>query len=397
MLSNRKLFLEYLAQTSPSPSMLEVEKAKGVFIYSPSGKKYFDLISGVNVSSVGHSHPKVIEAIKLQADNYLHTMVYGELIQSPQIKFAELLISYLPDNLESVYFVNSGAEAIEGAMKLAKRYTGRTEIISFKNAYHGSTQGALSIFGGDYLKQAYRPLLPGIRHLDFNDFDQLQRIGPETAAVVAEVLQAEAGMIQQQAGFLEALRKRCDEMSCLLILDEVQTGFGRIGSMFGFESYNIVPDILVLAKSLGGGMPLGAFISSREIMEVLSYSPELGHITTFGGHPVCCASGMAAMEVILDEDLVHCALEKETAFREKLKNPAIQEIRGRGLMLALDFKNKEFMLRVVKCGFEEGFITDWFLFCDTAIRISPPLNISYDEIEEATLLLDYCINKVKSQ
>ncbi|MCK4920386.1 MAG: aspartate aminotransferase family protein [Bacteroidales bacterium] len=397
MLSNRQLFLQYLAQPSSSPSMLEIEKAEGVFLYDPNEKKYFDLISGINVSSVGHSHPKVKEAIKLQADKYLHTMVYGDLIQTPQIKFAQLIVSYLPDPLESVFFVNSGSEAIEGAMKLAKRYTGRTEIISFYNAYHGSTQGALSIFGGDYLKQGYRPLLPGIRHLDYNNFDQLEKITSNTAAVVAEVLQAEAGMIEQNEGFLEALRKKCDETGCLLIFDEVQTGFGRIGSLFGFESYNIVPDILVLAKSLGGGMPLGAFISSREIMEVLSFSPELGHITTFGGHPVCCAAGMAAMEVILDEDLIHSTLDKEAQFREKLSNPAIKEIRGKGLMLAVEFNDKDLMHKVVRIGYEEGFISDWFLFCETAIRISPPLTISMDEIDEVSSILDYSINKVFSQ
>ncbi len=397
MLSNRQLFLRHLAQTSPSPLLLEIEKAEGVFLFDPDGNKYFDLISGVNVSSVGHAHPKVIQAIKDQADKYLHTMVYGELIQTPQVEFANLITSYLPDTLESVYFVNSGSEAIEGAMKLAKRFTGRQEIISFKNAYHGSTHGALSILGGEYFKQAYRPLLPGIRHLEFNNFEQLSNITSETACVVAELMQAEAGMIEQQEGFMKALREKCDETGALLVLDEVQTGFGRMGSLFGFEIYDIQPDILVLAKSLGGGMPLGAFISSREIMEVLSYAPELGHITTFGGHPVCCASGMAAMEVILDEDLASLSLEKESQFREKLKNPLIAEIRGKGLMLALEFNNADLMNKVVQIGLKDGFLTDWFLFCDTAIRISPPMNITSDEIEEVCSLLDFSISKANSQ
>ena len=397
MLSNRQMFLRHLAQTSPSPLLLEIDRAEGVYLYDAAGKKYFDLISGVNVSSVGHGNPKVIEAIKSQADKYLHTMVYGELIQTPQVEFANLITNYLPDSLESVYFLNSGSEAIEGAMKLAKRYTGRQEIISFKNAYHGSTQGALSILGGEYFKQAYRPLLPGIRHLEFNNFDQLENITTNTACVVAEVMQAEAGMIEQEEGFMKALRERCDLTGTLLVLDEVQTGFGRMGSLFGFEIYDIKPDILVLAKSLGGGMPLGAFISSREIMEVLSYAPELGHITTFGGHPVCCAAGMAAMEIILDEDLAILSLEKEALFRDKLKNPLITEIRGKGLMLAVEFQDSTLMNKVVQIGLEDGFLTDWFLFCDTAIRISPPMNTTTDEIESICSLLDLSISKAHNQ
>ncbi|MBE0654335.1 MAG: aspartate aminotransferase family protein [Bacteroidales bacterium] len=393
MFSRRQLFLDHIAQTSLTPMMLEISSAQGVFVYDTHGKKYFDLISGVNVSSLGHAHPKVVEAVKTQADKYLHAMVYGEYLQEPQIEYASLITSCLPENLSSVYFVNSGSEAIEGAIKLARKYTGRAEILSFCNAYHGSTIGALSLMGGEYYKEGYYPMVPGVRHLAFNNFDDLDKITSKTACVVAEVVQAEAGMILPEEGFLKALRDRCASMGTLLVLDEIQTGLGRLGTLFGFERFGIVPDILVLAKSFGGGMPLGAFIASREIMEVLSYNPALGHITTFGGNPVCCAAGKACLETLLDEDLILSVRKKEQAFRDGLASVEGLKIRGTGLMLAVEMGSMEKMMRVVQEGLSEGFVTDWFLFCDTAFRISPPLNISFEEIGSVCKLLENAIRK----
>lgn len=387
MVSQRQLFLNKIAQTSPSPLMLEIESASGVYLFDKNGKRYFDLISGVNVSSLGHNHPYVVNAVKEQIDRHMHLMVYGELIQSSQLGYAQLLTRYLPDSLDSVYFLNSGSEAIEGAMKLAKRYTGRSGILSFKNAYHGSTQGALSILGDEYFKQGYRPLLPDVGLLSYNDFSDLTRITEKTACVVAEVLQAEAGMIEQSPGFLKALRERCNETGTMLVFDEVQTGFGRLGSLFGFESVDVVPDILVLSKSFGGGMPLGAFIAARDVMEVLSYDPVLGHITTFGGHPVSCAAGKASMEVILDENLSEQSLVKEKLFRKYLDHPNIKEIRGKGLMLAVELGDQKYMMEIISKGMETGFLSDWFLFCETAFRISPPLNITEDEIREVSEII----------
>src|SRR5687767_10714613 len=302
--SLRELFFSRIAQTSPAPIALEIEKAEGVYVIDSKGKKYFDLVSGIAVSSLGHNHPGILSAIKAQLDRHLHLMVYGEYIQSPQVKYAELLCRHLPENLSSVYFVNSGAEAIEGAMKLAKRHSGRTEIISFRNAYHGSTQGALSVMGSEEFKNAFRPLIPGTRLLEFNNKKTLRQITSEAACVIAEVIQGEAGVIVPETDFLKALRERCTETGTLLILDEIQTGMGRTGKLFAFEHYGIVPDILCLAKAFGGGMPLGAFISSKEIMGDLTQDPPLGHITTFGGHPVCCAAGMAAFTALMDEKLI---------------------------------------------------------------------------------------------
>ena len=391
MVSDRQLFLNKIAQTSPAPLMLEIESANGVFLYDKHGKPFFDLISGVNVSSVGHNHPNVVEAVKRQVDKHMHLMVYGELIQSSQLMYADLLTEFLPESLNSVYFLNSGSEAIEGAMKLAKRFTGRSEILSFRNAYHGSTHGALSIMGDEFFKQGYRPLLPDVRLLSYNNLEDLDKITSATACVFAEVLQAEAGMISQQNGFLKALREKCNETGTLLVFDEVQTGFGRLGTLFGFEVYNVVPDVLVLSKSFGGGMPLGAFIANRNIMEVLTYNPVLGHITTFGGHPVSCAAGKAALEIILDENLSEKSLHKEKVFREHLDNPKIKDIRGKGLMLAIELGDKKAMMDVVDKGMELGFMTDWFLFCETAFRISPPLTITEEEISEVCKLLNTAI------
>lgn len=381
MLTNRQLFLIHLGQTSPAPMMLEIVKAEGVFLYGPSGEKYLDLVSGVSVSNTGHRHPGVIEAIRTQTEKYLHLMVYGEMIQSPQVRYAARLAEILPPELNSTYFVNSGSEAVEGALKLAKRYTGRSGIVYFRNAYHGSTHGALSVQGSETFRSAYRPLLPDTIQIEFNNLQSLETIGEGTACVIIEPVQAEAGVILPREGFLQALRKKCTECGTLLIFDEAQTGFGRTGTMFAFERYGVVPDILVLAKALGGGMPLGAFVSSREIMSVLSVDPQLGHITTFGGHPVCCAAGLASLDVILEEDLAGRCNEKSMILRKELSHPAIAEIRGEGLLLAVQLKNPEAASRVVQRAPEYGLILDYFLFCSDAFRIAPPLTITGDEIK----------------
>jgi acetylornithine/succinyldiaminopimelate/putrescine aminotransferase len=389
MLSPRQLFLLNTAQTSPFPRLLEIERAEGMYLYDHTGKKFMDLVSGFAVSNIGHRHPRVVQAIKDQADKYLHLTVYGEYVQSPQVKLAEKLSSILPKPLSAVYFVNSGAEATEGAMKLAKRYTGKSELIACRNSYHGSTQGALSVMGNEYYKQAYRPLLPGIRFIEFNEVADLEHIGAETAAVIIETIQGEAGVRVPDVGYMRALRKRCDQTGTLLILDEIQTGFGRTGKLFGFENFNISPDILLLAKGMGGGMPIGAFISSHEIMSALKENPILGHITTFGGHPVSCAAGLANLEVILEENLINDVEIKESLFKKYLQHPEIKEIRGKGLMLSIQlssFKQVEYVSNYCS---DKGIIIDWFLHCDTAMRIAPPLIISEEEIKIAcTIVLE---------
>lgn len=395
MLSKRQLFLNHVAQTSDSPLMLEVERAEGVYLFGSNGEKHFDLISGVSVSNVGHSHPKVVDAVKQQVDKYMHLMVYGEFIQNPQVQLATKLASLLPKSLDSVYFLNSGSEAIEGAMKLAKRYTGRTEIVSFKNAYHGSTQGSLSIMGGEVFKQAFRPLLPDIRHLEYNSFEQLSQITSKTACVIVEPIQGEAGVILPKDNYLNQLRERCTQVGALLVFDEIQTGLGRTGKMFAFENYNVTPDILVLAKALGGGMPLGAFIASKEIMWSLTNNPVLGHITTFGGHPVSCTAALASINVIIDENLIHNVSKKEKIFREILeKHPLVKEVRSKGLLMAVELGSFDKMIKLVKFGVEKGFITDWFLFCDTSFRISPPLTITDEECRLAAELIVKGLNEI---
>jgi len=387
MLSNRQLFLQFLGQTSPSPLMLEIESADGVYLYGPDGKQYFDLISGVSVSNVGHNHPKVIEAIKNQVDSYTHLMVYGELILSPQVQYARHLTEILPPALNSIYFVNSGSEAVEGALKLAKRFTGRTRIISFRNAYHGSTHGALSIQGSEIYRNAFRPLLPDMFQIDFNDEDSLILIDDKTACVIVEPIQGEAGVIVPNGTFLKKIRNRCDETGSLLIFDEIQTGMGRTGFMFATIRYNVVPDILILAKALGGGMPLGAFISSNEIMSALVSNPPLGHITTFGGHPVSCASGLASLNVIIEEKLVEGCNLKSSIFKEKLKHPLITEVRGEGLLLAIQLTDPDYVPYIVANAHNYGLILDYFLFCNNALRISPPLIINEEEITLACQML----------
>jgi acetylornithine/N-succinyldiaminopimelate aminotransferase len=400
MLTNRQLFQLHLGQTSPSPLMLEIEKAEGVWLYGPGGEKYIDLISGVSVSNTGHRHPKVVQAVKDQVDSYLHLMVYGEIIQSPQVKYAALLASCLPESLSSVYFVNSGSEAIEGALKLAKRFTGRTRIVYFENAYHGSTHAALSIQGSPVYRDAFRPLLPDTWQIPFNDFIALDIIDSSCACVIIEPVQAEAGVIYPVKGFLQEIRRRCSETGTMLIFDEVQTGFGRTGDMFAIDKFGVTPDILVLAKALGGGMPLGAFVSSVEIMTSLTVNPPLGHITTFGGHPVCCAAGLASLEVIIEEKLAGQARTKSDLFRKLLVHPLITEVRGEGLLLAVQVTNNEYIPWLIEHAPHHGLLLDYFLFSAGSFRIAPPLIISSDEIIESCRrlmnLLDEALKKVKN-
>lgn len=383
MISQRQLFLHHLAQTSDSPMLLEIEKAEGIYLYDIYGKRYLDLISGISVSNVGHRHPKVLEAIRQQMDKYLYLMVYGEYIQSPQVLLAKKLSQLMPEGLDNVYFMNSGSESIEGAMKLAKRYTGRKEIICFSNAYHGSTQGALSLIGSEEMKSPFTPLLPGIKSLPFNNVEALANINSNTACVVAEMVQGEAGIIPGTQQFISALRKRCTETGALLVADEIQSGFGRSGSLWAFEQYGIVPDIVCIAKAMGGGMPLGAFVASKQVMSSLTHHPVLGHISTFGGHPVSCAAALAAIEVLEEENLVFKAGQKAALFSQLLKHPKIKELRAAGLMMALELGSEELNKKVILSCIEKGLITDWFLFCQSAMRIAPPLTIGEEEIKEA--------------
>jgi acetylornithine/succinyldiaminopimelate/putrescine aminotransferase len=396
MLTQRQLFLRHLAQTSDAPMMLEIDFAEGSYVVDVSGKKYFDLISGISVSNLGHRHPKVLAAIERQLGKYLHLMVYGEFIESPQVQFAQLLTGHLPQSLNSVYFTNSGAEATEGAMKLAKRVTGRREIISFRNSYHGSTQGALSIMGDEHYRNAFRPLLPATRLLPFNDERALAFITEETAAVIAEPVQAEAGVIIPDTHFMHSLRNRCNQTGTLLILDECQTGLGRTGTLWCFEQFEIVPDMLLLAKSLGGGMPLGAFIAPREMMKALSHHPALGHITTFGGHPVSCAAGKAAMDVLLNEHLTEGVERKKNLFANLLHHPAIGSFRAAGLLMALEFNDEDFNKKVIAECIRQGIITDWFLFAPHCMRLAPPLIISDDEIRQVCPVILQVIDSIRN-
>lgn len=380
--------------------MVEIERAEGVYMYGPSGEKYLDLISGVSVSNTGHRHPKVVSAIKDQVDLYMHLMVYGEIIQSPQVKYAERLVGLLPPNFETCFFVNSGSEAIEGAMKLARRYTGRSRIISCRNSYHGSTLGALSIQGSEIYKNSFRPLLPDTFLIGFNDTEAVKSIDSNTACVIIEPIQAEAGVILPENNFLALIRKRCSETGTLLIFDEVQTAFGRTGTFFALERFNVIPDIIVLAKALGGGMPLGAFLSSGKIMSSLSHNPQLGHITTFGGHPVCCAAGLASLEVIIEENLTKECNRKSILFKKNLVHPAIIEVRGEGLLLAVRLSDSTLVNYIVANAPKFGLILDYFLFCGDSFRIAPPLTINDEEILSACemlkkLLDDVLKNKIK--
>jgi acetylornithine/succinyldiaminopimelate/putrescine aminotransferase len=372
---------------------LEVVRAEGIYLYTLSGQRYVDLVSGVSVSSVGHSHPRVVAAVQQQAAQYMHLMVYGEYIQSPQVLLAQKLCTLLPPSLSSVYFVNSGSEANEGAMKLAKRYTRRAEVVCFRNAYHGSTQGALSVAGNDALKQTFLPLLPGVRVLDFNSDEQLEQITERTACAIVEPIQGEAGVVVPQRNFLQKLRERCTAVGTLLIFDEVQTGMGRTGAMFAFERYGATPDVLTLGKAFGGGMPLGAFVASGELMGCLA-NPALGHITTFGGHPVSCAAGLAAVEVVESEKLLpEVAHKKQLLAEAMLAHPAVKEVRGEGLLLAVELGDAQRVQQFFRKTLQHGLAIDWFLFCNTAFRIAPPLNITDEQIGEVCNLLYKCLEK----
>ncbi|MCD4709776.1 MAG: aspartate aminotransferase family protein [Bacteroidales bacterium] len=383
MISNRQLFLRHVAQTSESSLQFEIERAEGIFFYDASGKPYIDLVSGVSVSALGHGNPAVVKAVKDQAERYMHTMVYGEFVQSPQVEYVEWLTEQLPRSLDNVYFVNSGSEAIDGAMKLAKRSTGRGDFFAFEKAYHGGTHGAMSILGDAKARSGYLPLLPGIKHIRFNCEQDLALLHKGVAGVIVEPIQAEAGIIEPSEGFLVNVRERCDEVGALMILDEIQTGMGRTGKLMAFEHFDVVPDILCLAKSFGGGVPLGAFVASKELMSKLTFDPPLGHITTFGGHPVSCAAGLAAQKVVEEERLMAHAVEMEQRYRAGLKHPLIRSIRGKGLFLAVVLDQGVDVNRFISKAFENGLVIDQFLFSDDSFRIAPPLIISDQQVDES--------------
>ena len=393
-MNQRQLFLNHVGQTSEAPLCLNIVKASGSNMWDAAGKEYIDLIAGISVCNIGHCHPAVIDAIKNQVDDYMHIMVYGELVENPQVAYAKALTDHLPAALNAVFYTASGSEATEGAMKLAKRYTGRTEIVSFKNSYHGSTQGALSVMGSEYWQQAFRPLLPGIKQLDYNDFNCIDQITENTACVIAETIQAEMGVNIPQNGWLTALRKRCYETGALLVLDEIQCGFGRNGSLWAFSQFDVVPDILLLGKALGGGMPLGAFVSAKKIMDSLTNNPVLGHINTFGGHPVSCAAGYAALKVLLDEKIIDDVRKKEQMFLTLLKHPLIKKVNSSGLMIAVEFENFETNKKIIDNLIERGVFTDWYLFASNAMRISPPLNISNEDIITACNRIIGVLNEI---
>lgn len=391
-MTNRQLFLNHVAQTSPTPIALEIIKASGIKMWDVNGKEYVDLISGFSVCNIGHSHPEVVEAVKDQVDKYMHLIVYGEFIETPQIAYARLLTDHLPKTLNSVYFTNSGAEATEGAMKLAKRVTGRSKIIACNKAYHGSTQGALSIMGDEYWRNAFRPLLPDIHHYDYNSDELINAIDGHTACVITETVQAESGVNKPSPGWMKALRTKCSEHGALLVFDEIQAGFGRTGSLWAFEQYDVVPAILLLGKALGGGMPLGAFIADIKLMNALTNNPVLGHITTFGGHPVSCAAGMAAMKVLLENDWIEEVKAKEQLFLSLLQHEKIQSVRSAGLWLALEFDSFETCKSIIDRCIENGVISDWFLFAPNCMRIAPPLITTEEEIRSISSIIISCIS-----
>lgn len=390
-MNNRQLFLQHVAQTSPAPVALEILKAEGNYLYDADSRPYLDLIGGISVCNIGHRHPAVVAAIKQQADAYLHIMVYGELVQSPQVQYATLLAEHLPAALNCVYFTNSGAEATEGAIKLARRATGRTDIICCHNSYHGSTTGALALIGDEYWRNAFRPLMPGVWHHTYNSPELIDAINENTACVLIETIQAEAGIMPPDPEWITALRARCTETGTLLVLDEIQCGFGRTGSLWGFEHYNIVPDIVLLGKALGAGMPLGAFVSGHELMAHLTDAPVLGHITTFGGHPVSCAAGMAGMHALLAEGHIANVRQKEALFRTLLVHPAIKEVRSAGLLMAVRLASPQAVMTALQQCLAKGLFSDWFLFAPDCIRIAPPLTITEEEITHACNVLLTCL------
>jgi len=394
MASVRENFLRYVAQTSEFPLSLEIVDGKGMYLYDKDGKEYLDLIAGISVSNLGHSHEAVVKAVQAQAEKYMHTIVYGEFALAPQTELAELLVQQLPPTLNSVYFVNSGSEATEGAMKLAKRFTGRAEFIACYDAYHGSTQGSASLMSDKFFTQPYHPLLPGIKHIHFNNVENLSRITEKTAAVIVETVQAESGVNPPKNDYLKRLRERCNETGTLLIFDEIQVGFGRTGTLFAFEQFDVVPDILLLAKGMGGGMPIGAFVANREIMKQLSFNPLLGHITTFGGHPVTCAASLATLKTLLAPDLLKQVKAKEQLFLKHLKHKKIKTIRSHGLFMAVELDSFDEIQMVIKNCIDNGLITDWFLFNDKCLRIAPPLIITAAEIEKACKIILESLSKL---
>ena len=394
MLTERQIFYNHVAQTSDEPIALEIETAEGIYLIDKNGKKYIDLIAGVSVSNLGHRNKNVVEAVKNQVDKYMHLMVYGEYIQSPQVEYAKLLTELLPEEFDNVYFVNSGSEANEGALKLAKRYTKRSEVISFVNAYHGSTHGCLSILGNEYFKQAFRPLVPGVSFINFNNDNDLKYITNKTACVIVEPVQAEAGIITPKNNYLQKLRKRCDETGTLLIFDEIQTGFGRTGKLFAFETYNVKPDIFTIAKGMGGGMPIGAFVANKKLMSVFKDNPVLGHITTFGGHPVSAAAANATLKTLISESIIDDVKRTGEIFRRLLVHKKIKSINGVGLFLSVELDSYQQIRKLLTLTIEKGLVFDWFIFNDNHFRIAPPLIITDDEIKLACGIILECLDLV---
>ena len=396
-LNNRQLFFQHLAQTSDKPIGVEVASAKGVNIYDVDGKAYMDMIAGFSVCNIGHSHPAVIKAIQEQTEKYMHVIVYGEFVQAPQVQYAKQLTGLLPEALQSVYFTNSGAEATEGAMKLAKRVTGRTKMVAFEGAYHGSTQGALSVMGDEYFRNAYRPLLPDVLHLRYNNFEDIELIDDTVACVLLEMVQAETGITPANKEWVASLKAKCESLCALLIIDEIQSGFGRTGTLFAFEQYGITPDVLLVGKALGGGLPLGAFIASTKMMSTLTHSPVLGHITTFGGNPVSCAAGNAALSILQHSGWIEAVKEKENYLLTHLHHPAILHRNHCGLWMSLQFESPALTKKIAAACIQNGIITDWFLFAEDRIRIAPPLSITIDEliiaIEKITASINQAIAK----
>jgi len=390
-------FLKYQAQTSPHPLAMKVSHAKGSYIFDVNNKAYLDFVAGVSACTLGHGHPKVVSAIKEQLDKYLHVMVYGEYIQEPAVELAKILAKNLPNNLEKTYLTNSGTEAIEGALKLAKRATGRSGIVSAKNAYHGNTMGSMSVMGYEERKRAFRPLLPDISFVEFNNEEDLFKITKKTACVILETIQGGAGFIEPKNQYLKKVRERCNKVGALLILDEIQPGIGRTGKLFGFEHYNCVPDILVTGKGLGGGMPIGAFTASGKLMDLLQDQPKLGHITTFGGHPVIAAAALATLKEVTKNDLMAQTLEKEQLFRKHLVHPLILDIRGKGLMLAAMTPSADITNEVILACQDEGLILFWLLFEPKAIRITPPLTISKEEIIQGCQIILKVLDRIQDK
>lgn len=394
-ISNRQLFLNHIAQVSPKPMALEIDSAKGIYLFDVNNKKYIDFISGISVSNVGHCHPNVVKAIQEQAEKYMHLMVYGEYIQSPQVQLAKALTDKLPKNLNSVFYTNSGTEATEGALKLAKRVTGKTEIICFANSYHGSTHGSLSIMGNEEFKQAFRPLLPDVKIISYNNIEEVKKnITSKTACVILEPVQSESGYTVGEIEFLKTIREKCDEHCALLIFDEIQNGFGRSGTLFAFEQIDVVPDVLLLAKGMGGGMPIGCIVSSQKLLNEFTHSPVLGNINTFGGNAVCCAASLACLQTIIDEELVKGVHEKSALIRSLLKHNAIKSIHGKGFMLAVEFENTDLNFQIIDACIKNGLIVDWFLFNTHSMRITPPLIITKEEIKIACAIILKSIDEV---